>query len=318
MHIDGTMANEVVRSPLGWDSTTNITYPVPSIERLLTYFKYENVSFSDYQLNAHLGQTLPLIRSLPDTRPGQCQGIMSFVKLGSHHRVSVVMPFHNELWSVLLRSIHNILAHSPIDLLQEILLVDDNSSKENLKAPLESYLQWLPKIRLLRTRERVGLIKARMVGARQAKGNILVFLDAHVEVNKQWLEPLVAVIAEDNTTIAVPYIAEIEPENLVYTMPGSPLYRMKGSFSWELDYLWTAYSTPEKSPHLPYITSTIIGCGFAVNRNYFFNIGGFDEGLQIWGGDFLSHLAVRRIHKDCAMLWFRSYFSHTVTLLLPG
>ena len=217
MQADETIANEVVRSPLGWDSLSNVTYPVPSIERLPTYFKYENVPFRDYQLNAHLGQTLPLVRALPETRPQECHNI-NYGILESHHRVSVIILFYNELWSILLRTIHSILAHSPINLLQEIILVDDNSSKDNLKAPLESYIQWLPKIRLLRTKERVGLIRARMVGARQSKGNILVFLDAHVEVQNRWLEPLVAVVVEDNSTIAVPNVGHIEPYNLDYSV----------------------------------------------------------------------------------------------------
>ena len=108
------------------------------------------------------------------------------------HKVSIIIPFYDELWSVLLRTIHSVIARSPEELLMEIMLVDDNSSKENLKTSLENYIQWLPKIRLLRNKEREGLIRARMIGARQAKGDILIFLDAHVEVNKGWLEPLVA------------------------------------------------------------------------------------------------------------------------------
>ncbi|VDP95365.1 unnamed protein product [Trichobilharzia regenti] len=37
----------------------------------------------------------------------------------------------------------------------------------------------------------MGLIKSRMNGARNASGDILVFLDAHVETLDHWLEPLV-------------------------------------------------------------------------------------------------------------------------------
>ena len=259
----------------------------PSFERLMTYFKYENVTFETYQLDAHLGQVLPLVRELPDTRPELCQKI-PYDRSLNLHKVSIIIPFYDELWSVLLRTIHSVIARSPEELLMEIILVDDNSSKENLKTPLENYIQWLPKIRLLRNKEREGLIRARMIGARQAKGDILIFLDAHVEVNKGWLEPLVAEIAQDRTRIAVPYVAQIEPFKLVYSVPGYPLYRMKGTFTWELDYLWSAHKTPEHASHLPYSTSTIIGCGLAVHKKYFFEIGGFDEGLKIWGGENLE------------------------------
>ena len=32
-------------------------------------------------------------------------------------------------------------------------------------------------------------------------------------------------------------------------------------------------------------TPTLVGCALAINRDYFFSIGGFDEDMKIWGAE---------------------------------
>lgn len=55
---------------------------------------------------------------------------------------------------------------------------------------MDYYLQTrLPnKVKLIRLDKRMGLIRARLSGARTAKGDVLVFLDAHCEVIVDWLD----------------------------------------------------------------------------------------------------------------------------------
>lgn len=72
---------------------------------------------------------------------------------------------------MILRTIYSIINRTPQHLLGEIILVDDCSTHENLKLTLEREVKKLPVVKLLRLSPRVGLIKARMFGAMNAKGS---------------------------------------------------------------------------------------------------------------------------------------------------
>jgi polypeptide N-acetylgalactosaminyltransferase len=63
-------------------------------------------------------------RTLPDVRDEDCRKMKYKSLLIT---ASIVICFHNEAWSVLLRSIHSIIDRSPKNLLKEIILVDDFS-----------------------------------------------------------------------------------------------------------------------------------------------------------------------------------------------
>lgn len=63
---------------------------------------------------------------------------------------------------------------------------------------LEDYVAKLPvPVHVFRTEKRSGLIRARLLGAKHVKGEVITFLDAHCECTEGWLEPLLARIAED-------------------------------------------------------------------------------------------------------------------------
>ena len=83
---------------------------------------------------------------------------------------SIIIVFHNEAWSTLLRTVHSVINRSPRALLNEIILVDDASERDFLGKQLEEYIASLPvPVHLFRTGKRSGLIRARLLGAKNAK-----------------------------------------------------------------------------------------------------------------------------------------------------
>lgn len=147
---------------------------------------------------------------------------------------SVIICFHNEAWSTLLRTIHSILNRTAENLIHEMILVDDHSSFEELKDKLQNYTAQFPKIKLVRAGKREGLIRGRMIGAKHATGEVLVFLDSHCEVNEDWLPPLLERIKHNPTTVVCPVIDIISSDTFDYQ--SSPLVR--GGFNWGLHFSW--------------------------------------------------------------------------------
>ena len=77
-----------------------------------------------HKFNQYASDLISKHRTLPDVRDPGCRQIQ-YEPLTI--TASIVMCFHNEAWSVLIRSIHSILNRSPAHLLKEIILVDDFS-----------------------------------------------------------------------------------------------------------------------------------------------------------------------------------------------
>lgn len=59
-----------------------------------------------------------------------------------------------------------------------------------LKSQLEEYISSLERVRLVRSKKREGLVRARLIGATYATGDVLTFLDCHCECVLGWIEPL--------------------------------------------------------------------------------------------------------------------------------
>ncbi|CDQ64303.1 unnamed protein product [Oncorhynchus mykiss] len=144
--------------------------------------------FQMYGYNAFLSDRLPLNREIPDTRDPKCANHQYPHDLPT---ISVVLIYLDEALSIIKRAVRSIIDKTPQHLLKNIILVDDHSSNEDLKEKLDAYISFIDEerpglLKRVRHLEQLGLTQARLSGWREAEGDVVAILDAHIEVHVEW------------------------------------------------------------------------------------------------------------------------------------
>ncbi|XP_065275425.1 polypeptide N-acetylgalactosaminyltransferase 6 [Emys orbicularis] len=252
--------------------------------------KEKERGYEKHCFNAFASDQISLQRALgPDSRPPECID-QKFKRCPPLPTTSVVIVFHNEAWSTLLRTVYSVLHSSPAILLKEIILVDDASTDDYLKDQLDLYVKQLQIVRVVRQQERKGLITARLLGAGVASGEVLTFLDAHCECFHGWLEPLLSRIAEEPTAVVSPDITTIDLNTFEFSKPIQyGKQHSRGNFDWSLTFGWEAIPPKEKQRRkdetTPIKSPAFAGGLFAISKSYFEHIGSYDDQMEIWGGE---------------------------------
>jgi len=242
-------------------------------------------SYKGYGFHSAVSEARSVDRVQHDFRPSRCKSIAYPCTLPT---ASVIISFHNEHMVTLVRSLHSVLNHAPAELLQEIIVVDDASALdkvrytvrdfERLQGELEDYCKALPKVKLVRLKRRRGTMGARMQGAWRATGDVLVFLDSHIEATPGWLEPLLAHVKEDRTSLAMPSTFPITADKLDFA-PSNSLAPM--SFTWTLGQ--HGFTRPKT--YLTADSPIVAGGHIAVDRAFFLHLGGYDTNMSTYGGE---------------------------------
>ncbi|KAG1939012.1 polypeptide N-acetylgalactosaminyltransferase [Pimephales promelas] len=240
--------------------------------------------WSEGHFNVFLSEQIPIDRAIPDTRPQTCSENLVHDDLPD---TSVIFCFVDEVWSTLLRSVHSVLNRSPPHLLKEIILVDDSSTKDYLKEQLDVYMAKFPKVKIIRLKERQGLIRARIAGASAATGEVLTFLDSHIECNVGWLEPLLERVYMDRKKVVCPVIEVISDKDMSYMLVDN---FQRGIFRWPLVFGWSALPEEYIRKHQvkdsdPIRCPVMAGGLFSIDKSYFYELGAYDPGLDVWGGE---------------------------------
>jgi GT2 family glycosyltransferase len=172
-------------------------------------------------------------------------------------RISVIVVTRNE-GTELHRTVENLRDTLPGR--SDVIIVDDGSTDGSAG----------------RYRRRIlagglGVARARNLGATHAKGDLLVFADAHIRVGKRWWAPLADLTADRKVGAAAPAIAQFGKEleygfGLRFTGP-------------DLDARWL-----QDRPSGPVSVPILPGCCLAIRRRAFRAVKGWDGGLRHRGG----------------------------------
>ena len=184
------------------------------------------------------------------------------------------------------RTVDSVLASLPPE--GEIVVVDDVSTDGSA----ESLVGGDERVRVITPPERLGVARARNLGAREAAGDALAFADAHVAVPEGWFEPALEALSRPGVGAVGPVISSME----------DPAKKGHG-FRWVDPSFKIAWLGPEGTE--PYPVPFLVGCFSAVRRDLFLALGGFDEGMPVWGMED-AEIGLR--------LWTLGY----ECLLLPG
>jgi len=240
--------------------------------------------YKKFAYNSLVSSRLGTYREINDTRHEHCLDKTFPENLPT---ASVIICFYNEEYFTLMRSVMSVVKRSPRNLIKEIILINDNSDDKEVIKKIQHTIDTTPElsvVSLFSPEERLGLIRSRIFGARKAEGEVLVFLDSHIEANVEWLEPLLTRIQESRTNVVTPVIDVINPDNFQYKP--SPLVR--GGFNWGMNFKWEGLTERVKRFDEPILSPAMAGGLFAMDRKYFTELGEYDSGLDIWGGENLE------------------------------
>jgi GT2 family glycosyltransferase len=190
-------------------------------------------------------------------------------------RASVVVTGHNE-GDLLSKTVQSCLETAEgLDL--EVVVANDASTDGSV----EKVVQCFPKVRVASFRKRHGTSPAKDLGARRARGDVLIFLDGHCKPEPWAIERLVNNVEDlDGEAIVMPRVPALDCNR----WENNPLQVGHG-YRMTLDGFecsWIGLEEMETRDRL-YESPALIGCCFAMSRMLYRKLWGFDGVMMHWG-----------------------------------
>lgn len=198
--------------------------------------------------------------------------------------LSVIIPTYNRKDS-LLRALNSVARQTYPAERFEVIVVDDGGSDGTVTIAQQPFPFALRYLR----QQNQGEIVARNLGANECNGEILVFLDDDIEINRYYLAALASVHAVHAKAVVLGTLIEFSPEHL-----GEQLRIRQQQVS---------KSAPAADPEAVTFIECMSGI-VSLSRKGFFAIGAMqplrsDERRNIWGGIDLGY----RAHQNGFTLW---------------
>jgi GT2 family glycosyltransferase len=214
-------------------------------------------------------------------------------------RTTIVIPVFNQC--PFTRKCLEVLArNTPASTPFEVLIVD-NGSTDDTQAFLTEAVKSYPWLRVWTSPKNLGFAAGCNQGAREARGEYVVFLNNDTEVHPDWLEPLVKVLRDDPRVGAV--------GGKIINMDGTKIqtagmYLADDRRNGRTFAMWLyARNEPVSDPryNTARICVIVAGVCMAVRRQQFLDLGGFDE--QFYNGyedvDFCLRLGEKGLLVVC-------------------
>lgn len=176
---------------------------------------------------------------------------------------SIILPTYNE-GELLKMTVEDILASTNYGD-YEIIIVDDGSTDGSCDEFFKR-----KRCQVVRSTG-LGVAGARNLGARYARGERIVFLDAHCLVSPNWLDRFGTVLDAEDVGIVGPCFTRLRE-----TSPKA------AGMTWTDHSLQTAWGQP-LTDDTPYIVPFVPGGCQAFRTDVFRKAGAFEEGFKRWG-----------------------------------
>lgn len=169
----------------------------------------------------------------------------------------------------------------------EVILVDNASTDGSADEIAASF----PEVRLLRSPVNGGFGRGNNLGAAAAAGEVLLFLNPDTVVEPGWARPLLTALEDPSVGLATSKILLLRAPGQVNTF-GNEIHCTGLTLCRGMDAPSNAFSRREEVP-------AVSGAAFAIRRDLFTALGGFDEAFFLYLEDTDLSLRARLAGYRC-------------------